>query len=173
MAEEGVQGGSSSQDHMKVYKEDVNEHVESAVEDQGDTYEALFGEGDANTKYFHNILKCKNNKKMIYSVLRPDAMVLEGESMVKEFVNFYEIFLGGEHDQPSFPSGRLQLVRSDLSSMHIFWAAAFIIPVYTAKEIEESLASHVGDFYGEAKMIKKLLPKCHGRKSAFPCWRVA
>ncbi|KAK1408341.1 hypothetical protein QVD17_40035 [Tagetes erecta] len=71
-------------------------------------------EGDANTKYFHNILKCKNNKKTILSVLGVDGMVLEGDLMVHEFVNFYEHFLGGEHDSPTLPSMDLFSKRLDM-----------------------------------------------------------
>ncbi|KAK1424519.1 hypothetical protein QVD17_19849 [Tagetes erecta] len=71
-------------------------------------------EGDANTKYFHNILKCKNNKKTILSVLGVDGMVLEGDLMIHEFVNFYEHFLGGEHDSPTLPSMDLFSKRLDM-----------------------------------------------------------
>ncbi|KAK1431835.1 hypothetical protein QVD17_08545 [Tagetes erecta] len=70
-------------------------------------------EGDANTKYFHNILKCKNNKKTILSVLGVDGTVLEGDLMIHEFVNFYEHFLGGEHDRPTLPSMDLFSKRLD------------------------------------------------------------
>ncbi|KAK1406261.1 hypothetical protein QVD17_41552 [Tagetes erecta] len=59
--------------------------------------------GDANTRYFHNMLKCKNNKKMIASVMRTTGEVLEGDAMINEFVNYYGSFLGGEHAQPSLP----------------------------------------------------------------------
>ncbi|KAK1434472.1 hypothetical protein QVD17_00215 [Tagetes erecta] len=48
--------------------------------------------GDANTKYFHNMLKCKNNKKMIASVMRTTGEVLEGDAMINEFVNYYGSF---------------------------------------------------------------------------------
>ncbi|KAK1407948.1 hypothetical protein QVD17_39576 [Tagetes erecta] len=49
-------------------------------------------EGDANTKYFHNILKCKNNKKTILSVLGVDAFLLpvftskEMEAKLRKFL---------------------------------------------------------------------------------------
>ncbi|KAK1421766.1 hypothetical protein QVD17_24377 [Tagetes erecta] len=58
--------------------------------------------GDSNTKYFHNILKCKNNKRMINSVVRQDGTVLEGVDMINEFVCFYENFLGGDHNLPDY-----------------------------------------------------------------------
>ncbi|KAK1406213.1 hypothetical protein QVD17_41502 [Tagetes erecta] len=134
--------------------------------------------GDANTKYFHNMLKCKNNKKMIASVMRSTGEVLEGDAMVNEFVTFYESFLGGEHAQPSLPDsnifssrldanislGRLQLVRSVLSSMHIFWAAAFLIPSYTAKEIEVKIRR----FLWGAKQERKVNAKVAWKKVCLP-----
>ncbi|KAK1441012.1 hypothetical protein QVD17_06848 [Tagetes erecta] len=52
-------------------------------------------------------------------------------------------------------AGRLQLVRSVLSSMHIFWAAAFMIPSYTAKEIEAKLRN----FLWGSKHAKKVNAK--------------
>ncbi|KAK1414780.1 hypothetical protein QVD17_30539 [Tagetes erecta] len=127
-------------------------------------------EGDANTKYFHNILKCKNNKKTILSVLGVDGMVLEGDLMIHEFVNFYEHFLGGEHDRPTLPSmdlfskrldvdmasRRLQLVRSVLSSMHIFWAAAFLLPVFTSKEMEAKLRKFLWGIKDDNKATAKV-----------------
>ncbi|KAK1421729.1 hypothetical protein QVD17_24300 [Tagetes erecta] len=195
-------------------------------------------EGDANTKYFHNILKCKNNKKTIHSVFGVDGMVLEGDLMIHEFVNFYENFLGGEHDQPTLPSmdlfskrldvdmassmvspvtreeikqdgilsllpfeegkfpvkylgvplissrlnnqqckvltdrlesrisswnnkylsfaGRLQLIRSVLSSMHVFWAAAFLLPVFTSKEIEAKLRRFLWGIKDDNKATAKV-----------------
>ncbi|KAK1406210.1 hypothetical protein QVD17_41499 [Tagetes erecta] len=70
-------------------------------------------EGDANTKYFHNVLKCKNNRKMIYSVMSSDGRDLVGDLMITEFVNFYRSFLGGDHDQPIFPSDELFSARLD------------------------------------------------------------
>ncbi|KAK1424623.1 hypothetical protein QVD17_19956 [Tagetes erecta] len=70
-------------------------------------------QGDANTKYFHNMLKCKNNKKMIDSVMRSTGEVLEGDAMVDEFVTFYETFLGGEHVQPSLPDSNIFSRRLD------------------------------------------------------------
>ncbi|KAK1408241.1 hypothetical protein QVD17_39877 [Tagetes erecta] len=69
--------------------------------------------GDANTKYFHNMLKCKNNKKMIASVMRSTGEVLEGDAMVNEFVTFYESILGGEHAQPSLPDSNIFSSRLD------------------------------------------------------------
>ncbi|KAK1424459.1 hypothetical protein QVD17_19789 [Tagetes erecta] len=69
--------------------------------------------GDANTKYFHNMLKCKNNKKMIDSVMRTTGEVLEGDAMVNEFVTYYETFLGGEHVQPSLPDSNIFSRRLD------------------------------------------------------------
>ncbi|KAK1441320.1 hypothetical protein QVD17_07167 [Tagetes erecta] len=134
--------------------------------------------GDANTKYFHNMLKCKNNKKMIASVMRSTGEVLEGDAMVNEFVTFYESFLGGEHAQPRLPDsnifssrldanislGRIQLVRSVLSSMHIFWAAAFLIPSYTAKEIEVKIRR----FLWGAKQERKVNAKVAWKKVCLP-----
>ncbi|KAK1429868.1 hypothetical protein QVD17_12153 [Tagetes erecta] len=184
-------------------------------------------EGDANTNYFHNILKCRNNKKAIHSVLGVDGMVLEGDLMIHEFVNFYENFLGGEHDQPTLPSldlfskrldedmassmngilsllpfdegkfpvkylgvplissrlnsqqcavltdriesrisswnnkylsfaGRLQLISSVLSSMHVFWAAAFLLPVFTSKEIEVKLRRFLWGIKDDNKATAKV-----------------
>ncbi|KAK1434328.1 hypothetical protein QVD17_00066 [Tagetes erecta] len=70
-------------------------------------------EGDANTKYFHNVLKCKNNRKMIHSVMSSDGRDLVGDLMINEFVTFYRSFLGGDHDQPIFPSTELFSTRLD------------------------------------------------------------
>ncbi|KAK1424522.1 hypothetical protein QVD17_19852 [Tagetes erecta] len=69
--------------------------------------------GDANTKYFHNILKCKNNKKTIDSVMRTTGEVLEGDAMVNEFVTYYETFLGGEHVRPDLPDSNIFSSRLD------------------------------------------------------------
>ncbi|KAK1434336.1 hypothetical protein QVD17_00074 [Tagetes erecta] len=184
-------------------------------------------EGDANTNYFHNILKCRNNKKAIHSVLGVDGMVLEGDLMIHEFVSFYENFLGGEHDQPTLPSldlfskrldedmassmngilsllpfdegkfpvkylgvplissrlnsqqcavltdriesrisswnnkylsfaGRLQLICSNLSSMHVFWAAAFLLRVFTSKEIEVKLRRFLWGIKDDNKATAKV-----------------
>ncbi|KAK1441319.1 hypothetical protein QVD17_07166 [Tagetes erecta] len=72
--------------------------------------------GDANTKYFHNILKYKNNKRMISSIVRHDGLVLEGDDMINEFVCFYENFLGGEHNLPDCPDSSYFERRGDTNS---------------------------------------------------------
>ncbi|KAK1424514.1 hypothetical protein QVD17_19844 [Tagetes erecta] len=86
----------------------VQEFVEASMDEEKFVKQKAkvkwLAEGDANTNYFHNILKCKNNKKAIHSVLGVDGMVLEGDLMIHEFISFYENFLGGEHDQPTLPS---------------------------------------------------------------------
>ncbi|KAK1421730.1 hypothetical protein QVD17_24303 [Tagetes erecta] len=59
-------------------------------------------------------------------------------------------------------AGRLQLVRSVLSSMHIFWAAAFILPSYIAKEIESKLKKFLWGGKEDKKVIAKVAWKKHG-----------
>ncbi|KAK1440847.1 hypothetical protein QVD17_06679 [Tagetes erecta] len=61
-------------------------------------------------------------------------------------------------------AGRLQLVRSVLSSMHIFWAVAFLIPSYTAKEIEVKLRR----FLWGAKQERKVNAKVAWKKVCLP-----
>ncbi|KAK1441010.1 hypothetical protein QVD17_06846 [Tagetes erecta] len=61
-------------------------------------------------------------------------------------------------------AGRLQLVRSVLSSMHIFWAAAFILPTYIAKEIESKLKN----FLWGGKEDKKVIAKVAWKKVCLP-----
>ncbi|KAK1434471.1 hypothetical protein QVD17_00214 [Tagetes erecta] len=61
-------------------------------------------------------------------------------------------------------AGRLQLVRSVLSSLHIFWAAAFLIPSYTAKEIEVKLRR----FLWGAKQERKVNAKVTWKKVCLP-----
>ncbi|KAK1434332.1 hypothetical protein QVD17_00070 [Tagetes erecta] len=120
-------------------------------------------QGDANTKYFHNMLKCKNNKKMIDSVMRSTGEVLEGDAMVDEFVTFYETFLGGEHVQPSLPDSSIFSRRLDAN-------------ISLAKEIEVKLRR----FLWGAKQEKKVNAKVAWKKVCLPmledgedklCWR--
>ncbi|KAK1434330.1 hypothetical protein QVD17_00068 [Tagetes erecta] len=142
-------------------------------------------QGDANTKYFHNMLKCKNNKKMIDSVMRSTGEVLEGDAMVDEFVTFYETFLGGEHVQPNLPDSNIFSRRLDANI-----SLGMVEPV-TREEIKEvigdarSAASKeievkLRRFLWGAKQEKKVNAKVAWKKVCLPmledgedklCWR--
>ncbi|KAK1406253.1 hypothetical protein QVD17_41544 [Tagetes erecta] len=59
-------------------------------------------EGDANTKYFHNTLKCRNHRARIDVITDSNGSLHEGKAVPKAFVDHYVGFLGKE-DIPIIP----------------------------------------------------------------------
>ncbi|KAK1441235.1 hypothetical protein QVD17_07078 [Tagetes erecta] len=55
-------------------------------------------EGDANTKYFHNTLKCRNHRARIDVITDSYGILHEGKAVPKAFVDHYVGFLGKEED---------------------------------------------------------------------------
>ncbi|KAK1431856.1 hypothetical protein QVD17_08598 [Tagetes erecta] len=53
-------------------------------------------EGDANTKYFHNTLKCRNHRARIDVITDSNGILHEGKAVPKAFVDHYVGFLGKE-----------------------------------------------------------------------------
>ncbi|KAK1421814.1 hypothetical protein QVD17_24451 [Tagetes erecta] len=53
-------------------------------------------EGDANTKYFHNTLKCRNHRARIDVITDSNGVLHEGKAVPKAFVDHYVGFLGKE-----------------------------------------------------------------------------
>ncbi|KAK1440841.1 hypothetical protein QVD17_06673 [Tagetes erecta] len=53
-------------------------------------------EGDANTKYFHNTLKCRNHRARIDVITDSNGSLHEGTAVPKAFVDHYVGFLGKE-----------------------------------------------------------------------------
>ncbi|KAK1429723.1 hypothetical protein QVD17_11941 [Tagetes erecta] len=53
-------------------------------------------EGDANTKYFHNTLKCRNHRARIDVITDSNGILHEGKEVPNAFVNHYVGFLGRE-----------------------------------------------------------------------------
>ncbi|KAK1407856.1 hypothetical protein QVD17_39483 [Tagetes erecta] len=53
-------------------------------------------EGDANTKYFHNSLKCRNHSARIDVITDSNGILHEGKAVPKAFVDHYVRFLGRE-----------------------------------------------------------------------------
>ncbi|KAK1434369.1 hypothetical protein QVD17_00108 [Tagetes erecta] len=53
-------------------------------------------EGDANTKYFHNTLKCRNHRARIDVITDSNGILHEGKEVPKAFVDHYVGFLGKE-----------------------------------------------------------------------------
>ncbi|KAK1414718.1 hypothetical protein QVD17_30468 [Tagetes erecta] len=53
-------------------------------------------EGDANTKYFHNTLKCRNHRARIDVITDSNGYLHEGKAVPKAFVEHYVGFLGKE-----------------------------------------------------------------------------
>ncbi|KAK1440854.1 hypothetical protein QVD17_06686 [Tagetes erecta] len=53
-------------------------------------------EGDANTKYFHNTLKCRNHRARIDVIIDSNGILHEGKEVPKAFVDHYVGFLGRE-----------------------------------------------------------------------------
>ncbi|KAK1407857.1 hypothetical protein QVD17_39484 [Tagetes erecta] len=53
-------------------------------------------EGDANTKYFHNTLKCRNHRARIDVITDSNGSLHEGKAVPKAFVDHYVGFLGKE-----------------------------------------------------------------------------
>ncbi|KAK1441149.1 hypothetical protein QVD17_06988 [Tagetes erecta] len=53
-------------------------------------------EGDANTKYFHNTLKCRNHSARIDVITDSNGILHEGKAVPKAFVDHYVGFLGKE-----------------------------------------------------------------------------
>ncbi|KAK1407949.1 hypothetical protein QVD17_39577 [Tagetes erecta] len=53
-------------------------------------------EGDANTKYFHNTLKCRNHRARIDVITDSNGILHEGKEVPKAFVDHYVGFLGRE-----------------------------------------------------------------------------
>lgn len=76
--------------------------------------------------------------------------------------------LGDWRNKSLSSAGRLQLVISVLSSMHVFWSSVFILPISISKEIEKLLRGFLwcqGDLkHGKAKVSWKCicLPKEEG-----------
>ncbi|KAK1424461.1 hypothetical protein QVD17_19791 [Tagetes erecta] len=53
-------------------------------------------EGDANTKYFHSALKCRNHRARIDVITDSNGNLHEGKEVPKAFVDHYVGFLGKE-----------------------------------------------------------------------------
>ncbi|KAK1440937.1 hypothetical protein QVD17_06772 [Tagetes erecta] len=53
-------------------------------------------EGDANTKFFHNTLKCRNHRARIDVITDSNGILHEGKEVPKAFVDHYVGFLGKE-----------------------------------------------------------------------------
>ncbi|KAK1440849.1 hypothetical protein QVD17_06681 [Tagetes erecta] len=53
-------------------------------------------EGDANTKYFHNTLKCRNHRARIDVITDSNGILHDGKEVPKAFVDHYVGFLGRE-----------------------------------------------------------------------------
>ncbi|KAK1441231.1 hypothetical protein QVD17_07074 [Tagetes erecta] len=53
-------------------------------------------EGDANTRYFHNTLKCRNHRARIDVITDSNGILHEGKEVPKAFVDHYVGFLGKE-----------------------------------------------------------------------------
>ncbi|KAK1421760.1 hypothetical protein QVD17_24364 [Tagetes erecta] len=53
-------------------------------------------EGDANTKFFHNTLKCQNHRARIDVITDNNGLLHEGMAVPKAFVDHYVGFLGKE-----------------------------------------------------------------------------
>ncbi|KAK1429707.1 hypothetical protein QVD17_11924 [Tagetes erecta] len=53
-------------------------------------------QGDANTKYFHNTLKCRNHRARIDVTTDSNGILHEGKAVPKAFVDHYVGFLGKE-----------------------------------------------------------------------------
>ncbi|CAI9288727.1 unnamed protein product [Lactuca saligna] len=53
-------------------------------------------EGDSNSKFFHRIVKGKMHKNRIEAVMNCHGEWLEGEAVYKEFVDYFQDFLGKE-----------------------------------------------------------------------------
>ncbi|GJS72425.1 hypothetical protein Tco_0705266 [Tanacetum coccineum] len=70
-----------------------------------------------------------------------------------------------------FEEGRLQLIRSVISSMHVFWASVFVIPNRVLMDIEQSMRNFLwcpsSSSKGKAKVAWELvcLPKMIGLRS--------
>jgi len=52
--------------------------------------------GDANTTFFHNLLKCRNHRARIDSITDTNGLVHEGGNVPKAFMDHYTKFLGCE-----------------------------------------------------------------------------
>ncbi|KAK1441317.1 hypothetical protein QVD17_07164 [Tagetes erecta] len=130
-------------------------------------------EGDANTKYFHNVLKCKNNRKMIHSVMSSDGRDLVGELMITEFVNFYRSFLGGDHDQPIYPSAELFSTRLDSNIAAVQWREGNVLSEFSTSLAWEAIrVKEEKVAWAESVWFPQCIPKhafnmwliCHGEK---------
>ncbi|KAK1421759.1 hypothetical protein QVD17_24362 [Tagetes erecta] len=55
-------------------------------------------EGDANTRFFHNSLKCKNHRVRIDVITYCNGILHEGKKVPVAFVDYYVGFLGKEDD---------------------------------------------------------------------------
>ncbi|CAI9278120.1 unnamed protein product [Lactuca saligna] len=53
-------------------------------------------EGDSNSKFFHRIVKGKMHKNIIEAIMNCHGEWLEGEAIYKEFVDYFQDFLGKE-----------------------------------------------------------------------------
>ncbi|KAK1424411.1 hypothetical protein QVD17_19740 [Tagetes erecta] len=58
--------------------------------------EHWLAEGDANTKYFHNTLKCRNHRARIDVITDGNGILREGKAVPNAFVDHYVGFLGKE-----------------------------------------------------------------------------
>ncbi|KAK1406265.1 hypothetical protein QVD17_41556 [Tagetes erecta] len=102
-------------------------------------------EGDANTKYFHNTLKCRNHRARIDVITDSNGILHEGKGVPKAFVDHYVGFLGREEaviipiTQDLFDVRRCQLINSVISSLHVFWSSVFILPIRIMHDIEAKM----------------------------------
>ncbi|GJR31762.1 RNA-directed DNA polymerase, eukaryota, reverse transcriptase zinc-binding domain protein [Tanacetum coccineum] len=60
-------------------------------------------EGDNNSAYFHKVIKGKNQRNIIVSILDKNRNMVEGDDVAKQFVEHYKEFLGQEKQVDDIP----------------------------------------------------------------------
>ncbi|KAK1424628.1 hypothetical protein QVD17_19961 [Tagetes erecta] len=96
-------------------------------------------EGDANTKYFHNTLKCRNHRARIDVITDRNGILHEGKEVPKAFVDHYVGFLGREEAVTILITHELFDVRIDQAM------SVDMIREVTADEIKRTIFAFADD----------------------------
>lgn len=94
--------------------------------------------GDANTKFFHNVIKSKRSKNTINAIYDDEGKLHTKEDEVNaQFLTYYKNLLGS----PTYSSANIQDIKSILSKVIDHDWEAFLIAPFTCGEIKETLFS--------------------------------
>ncbi|CAH1421913.1 unnamed protein product [Lactuca virosa] len=93
------------------------------------------GEGDKNTSFFHNILKCNINRQRVDAVLDDEGRWIRGIGLIDKFVGHFREFLGMDNNSMQVIPNMDTLFEKKLDNN----LATDMIRVITDKEIREAM----------------------------------